>query len=408
MATMLLSTHGTNGDVLSFVRLGAELAERGHDVTIATHARYAPTVRAADIELVPIDTEDEYVRYLADARDMLDARVGSPRLPDLLGHYQRNDLFGQLRREVEAAVARHRAGATVLVGRHTSGLATLIAAELLGAPSVWVAMTPAQQLLLPVQVHLHRSALAAGIDAVRADFGLAPVDDWAAWMSGADRQLGLWPRWFDKAGPPTVEAVEPVGFLLNDAAESGDLPPEVERILADPSGPPVLVAASSGQMLWEPFYAAALYACRRVGRPVILVSPHLDALPDPLPAGVRWFPRLPYRDLVPRVAAVIHHGGIGTLGRCIAAGVPQVVLAHSFDQPDTGARLQRCGVARFLPSTRWAPETAAELLTEVLTDARYAERSRRFGATVDPTTTATRAAERIEALLAPSPEPVDR
>jgi rhamnosyltransferase subunit B len=399
---MLLGTHGTNGDVLSFVRLGAALAERGHEVTITTHARYAPAVRAAGIELVPLDTEQEYVRYLADAREMLDARVGSAQLPDLLGHYRRNDLFGQLRREVEAAVARHRPGATVLVGRHTSGLATLIAAELLGAPSVWVAMTPAQQLLLPVQVHLHRSALAAGIDAVRADVGLPPVDDWAAWMGGADRQLGLWPQWFDRAGPATTDAIAPVGFLLTDAAESGELPPEVERILTDPAGPPVLIAASSGQMLWEPFYAAALHACRRVGRPVILVSPHPDALPDPLPAGVSWFPRLPYRDLVPRVAAVIHHGGIGTLGRCLVAGVPQLVLAHSFDQPDTGARLQRCGVARFLPSTRWAPEAAAELLTELLTDARYRERSRRFGATVDSSATAARAAERIESLCRPA------
>ncbi|MEV7230244.1 nucleotide disphospho-sugar-binding domain-containing protein [Polymorphospora sp. NPDC051019] len=398
MATVVLTTHGTNGDVLSFVQLGRALAGRGHDVTIATHARYGPTARAAGIGFVALDTEQEYVRYLADARDMLDARVGSASLPDLRGHYERNNLFGQIRREVEVVAARHRPGETVVVGRHTSGLSALIAAEAFGVPAVWVAMTPAQHLLLPVQAHVHRTELAAGVDAVRADFGLPPVTDWPAWMSGADRQIGLWPKWFDAAGPPTPAGVDRVGFLLNDAAESGE-PPAVLTDLLAAGEPPVLVAASSGQMLWEPFYAAALAACRRAGRRVVLVSPHPESLPDPLPPEVTWFPRLPYREVVPHMAAVIHHGGIGTLGRCLVSGVPQLVLAHSFDQPDTGARLQRLGVARWLPSTRWDPDLAGELLVELLAEPRYAERSRRFGAAVDIAATAAAACASIESVL---------
>jgi len=399
MGTMTLTTHGTNGDVLSFIRLAQALASRGHDVTVTTHARYAATAAAAGVGFAAIDTEREYAGYLADAGSILDARVGSAELPDLRGHYERNRLFDQIRYEVEVAAARHRPGETVLVGRHTTGLSTLIAAELLGAPSVWVAMTPAQHLLLPVQTHVHRTALADGIDKVRAGFGLAPVADWDAWMGGADATLGLWPGWFDKAGPTTAGAVTPVGFLLNDAAESGPLPPELRALLAAAEEPPVLVAASSGQMLWEPFYAAALHACRRAGRRIVLVSPHPETLPTPLPADVTWFPRLPYRDAVPHMAAVIHHGGIGTLGRCLVSGVPQLVLAHSFDQPDTGARLERCGVARWLPSTRWDPSLAADRLSDLLTDPRYTQRARRFGATIDPSATASAMAGRIEALM---------
>ena len=399
MGTMTLTTHGTNGDVLSFIRLAQALAARGHDVTVTTHALYAETAAAAGVGFAAIDTEREYAGYLADARSILDARVGSAELPDLRGHYERNRLFDQIRYEVEVAAARHRPGETVLIGRHTTGLSTLIAAELLGAPSVWVAMTPAQHLLLPVQTHVHRTALADGIDKVRAGFGLPPVADWDAWMGGTDATLGLWPGWFDKAGPTTAGAVTPVGFLLNDAAESGPLPGRLRTLLAETEEPPVLVAASSGQMLWDPFYASALHACRRAGRRIVLVSPHPETLPDPLPDDVTWFPHLPYRDAVPHMAAVIHHGGIGTLGRCLVSGVPQLVLAHSFDQPDTGARLERCGVARWLPSTRWAPSLAADRLSDLLTDPRYTERSRRFGATIDPSATASGTARRIEALI---------
>ena len=43
--------------------------------------------------------------------------------------------------------------------------------------------------------------------------------------------------------------------------------------------------------------------------------------------------RNPFRWLVPRSAALVHHGGIGTLSQGLAGGVPQVVMPMGFDQP---------------------------------------------------------------------------
>jgi rhamnosyltransferase subunit B len=66
MATMLLVSHGTDGDVLPFVGLGRLLAGRGHEVTVLTHAPYADVVGRAGLGFVAIDTEPEYERQLAD------------------------------------------------------------------------------------------------------------------------------------------------------------------------------------------------------------------------------------------------------------------------------------------------------------------------------------------------------
>jgi UDP:flavonoid glycosyltransferase YjiC (YdhE family) len=391
-------THGTNGDVLPMVRLAGGLAERGHRVTVLTHAVYAETARAAGVAFVPIDTPDEYAHYIADARRILLERVGSPSPPDLLAHYERTNLFGQLRLEVSTILERAADGDTVVVGRHTSGLSALIAAEALGAPSVWVAMTPAQHLLLPVTEYLHRTALREPLDGIRAGYGLPPVADWHAFLDGATVHIGLWPNWFDAAGPRTPERVARVGFLLNDAAESGPVPPDAADLAAgDPR--PVLIACSSGQMLLDEFYAAAVHACRRAGREAILVCRYRDLLPERLPDGLHWFDRLPYRGLMPRVAAVIHHGGIGTIGRALASGVPQLVLAHSFDQPDTGARLRRCGLGEWLPSTRWEPDAAADLLAQLLDDPAYRARAARIRSTVDSEAALTAACRRIEELV---------
>jgi UDP:flavonoid glycosyltransferase YjiC (YdhE family) len=45
----------------------------------------------------------------------------------------------------------------------------------------------------------------------------------------------------------------------------------------------------------------------------------------------------------------MHHGGVGTLAQALAAGVPQLVVPHGWDQFDNAVRLRRLGVARSRP-----------------------------------------------------------
>ncbi len=116
-------------------------------------------------------------------------------------------------------------------------------------------------------------------------------------------------------------------------------------------------------MLNEAFYASALKAVGGLpGRAV--VTPYPELLPTPLPEGVRWFDRLPFDQVVPKVRAVVHHGGIGTLTRALMAGTPQLVLADGADRPDNAARLAKLGLAKWLPPGKW-PE-AGEHLRELL------------------------------------------
>ena len=47
---------------------------------------------------------------------------------------------------------------------------------------------------------------------------------------------------------------------------------------------------------------------------------------------------------MPQTAAVIHHGGIGTLAAAARVGIPQLMLAYGADWPDNGHRLAALGV----------------------------------------------------------------
>ncbi|WP_239161300.1 glycosyltransferase [Acrocarpospora phusangensis] len=388
---MLMSTQGTDGDVLPFIRLGGELRRAGHDVTLFSHAPFAERAARAGLDFVAVDTDAGYARHMADTTALIGTRDLS--WADL---FRRHGLYGQLAWEVREMAARHRPGDTVLIGRHTSTFSVRFAAELLGAPAVWVALSPSQLMLVGMAVHSCRTQLAPGMDTVRRDLGLNPVTDWRAWFREVDLELGLWPEWFDEAGLRTPARVVRTGFVVPDESPGETLPAAAEELLAER---PVLLTGGTSRMQDRGFYEAAVGGC--AGRRVMLVARHADLLPDPLPGGMTWFPRLPFREVVPKVSALVHHGGVGTLTRGLAAGVPQVILADTVDRPDNAARLAGAGLAAWLPSSRWNPGEVSAAVAAAVADTGYLERCRKITGDLDPAAGPAEARIRIEHLVGP-------
>jgi UDP:flavonoid glycosyltransferase YjiC (YdhE family) len=353
---MLVVTHGTDGDVVPFVRLGRTLREAGHDVTLLTHAPYESSARRAGLDFVATDTSDEYERQLADTAVLLTGH--GPRR--WLDFYENNGLFEQILLEYREIAARHVPGRTVVIGRHTSAISALMAAEGLGVPTAWLALSPVQIMGARGARHLYATTLSAGLQRVRSAARLGPVQDWTAWLESADLELGLWPAWFDRAGVRSPAGVRLTGFPLAD-----DRPralPAAARELLDGPVRPVLVTGGTGRMLHPRFYKSAVEGCRRAGRPTLLVVPYRGLVPEPLPANVRWFPSLPFHEVMPKVGTLVHHGGIGTAARALAAGAHQVILAHGVDRPDNAERLEALGLARWLPVGKWDANRIAELI----------------------------------------------
>ncbi|GAA3194212.1 glycosyltransferase [Actinocorallia longicatena] len=355
MGTKLLVTHGTDGDVLPFVRLGSLLRERGHDVTVITHAPYGPAIERRGLGFVAIDTEAEYERQLADTAPLL----AGNRLDRWRGFYERNGLFGQITAEYEAIAERHVPGGTVVIGRHTSALSALMAAEGLGAPAVWAAVSPIQIMAERPARHLYATALKSGLAGVRAAAGLDPVTPWGR----PDLQLGFWPGWFDEAGARSSGTLL-TGFPLADD-RSFPVPPAAAELLQGPV-PPIVVTGGTGRMMHPAFYERAVAGCAEAGLPALLVVRHRDLVPRPLPQNVHWVPALPFHSALAGAGAILHHGGIGTIARALVSGTPQVILAHGVDRPDNAERLAASGLAGWLPAASWRPDLIAALLHEAV------------------------------------------
>jgi UDP:flavonoid glycosyltransferase YjiC (YdhE family) len=71
---------------------------------------------------------------------------------------------------------------------------------------------------------------------------------------------------------------------------------------------------------------------------------------------------------------MVHHGGIGTTAQALAAGIPQLVIPFSHDQPDNAARIERLGVGRSLSPKAFQAPTAAKVLAELLNSPEVAVR----------------------------------
>ncbi|SMO36666.1 nucleotide disphospho-sugar-binding domain-containing protein [Propioniciclava tarda] len=88
----------------------------------------------------------------------------------------------------------------------------------------------------------------------------------------------------------------------------------------------------------------------------------------------------PHDWLCPRSAGVVHHGGAGTTGAGVVAGVPALVVPFAVDQPFWGARLAALGVGpQPIPRRRLTAENLAAALVSLRDDADQRRRASELG-----------------------------
>jgi UDP:flavonoid glycosyltransferase YjiC (YdhE family) len=195
-------------------------------------------------------------------------------------------------------------------------------------------------------------------------------------MHSPQRIIGLFPEWYAPPQPDWPAHARQTGFPLYDEGEVQQLSPEAETFLAE--GPnPIVFTPGSGMQHAHRFFAASVEACRRLGRRGALLTPFAEQIPDGLPDGVRHFAYLPFSRALPHAAALVHHGGIGTMSQALAAGVPQLITPYAFDQPDTAARIRRLGVGDAIQPRSYNAETATAALKRLLSSDAAAVEARK-------------------------------
>jgi rhamnosyltransferase subunit B len=145
------------------------------------------------------------------------------------------------------------------------------------------------------------------------------------------------------------------------------------------------------------FYEVSVETAKRLGHRAVLIGANgKDG------AGTREIlalPYVPYSEVFPKAAAIVHQGGSGTTGQALRAGRPMLIVPYGWDQPDNGARVQRTGAGLCLPRTKYSAESAAEALSRLLKELSFGERATEVGAQVQDENGLVGACEAIARVL---------
>ena len=155
------------------------------------------------------------------------------------------------------------------------------------------------------------------------------------------------------------------GFPFYDKLEPGQgMSPDLRRFMDAGPAPVVFTLGSSAVFDAGSFYRESVEAVKRMGiRAVLLIGTDpRNRSAEPLPDSVFAADYAPYSELLPRAAATVHQGGIGTTAQALRSGRPMIVVPWSHDQPDNGMRIVRLGTGRVIPRSKYR---AARLETEL-------------------------------------------
>ena len=412
---VLIAVVGSAGDVHPSIAIAQALQRRGHAVSIATNPYFAPLLERVGLPLVPVGTVDQFDEAL--------------NLPGLWTEFGGIRFLGRAAEAVTAemyrTVEREATGGAVVVA-HPLAFGARIAHETLAVPLVTVHLAPAsfwsidespvptntlsainrlpralRRLLFAGADRYMDRLVAPPINRFRAELDLPPVRHIGSrWWHSPQRVIGMFPDWFAAPQADWPPRTALTGFPLYDESGVSPVPADLDAFLDDAAAagaPPILFLPGSGNLQARRFFAAAVDACQRLDRRGVLLTRYPEQLPAPLPGNVHHAAYAPLSAVLPRAAALVHHGGIGTAAQALAAGRPQLVMPMAFDQPDNAARLARLGVARILTPSRFNGARVAREITALLDSRTIAARCAAVARRLDGGNPLDRTCELIEA-----------
>ncbi|MHA6765410.1 glycosyltransferase [Streptacidiphilus sp. PAMC 29251] len=176
----------------------------------------------------------------------------------------------------------------------------------------------------------------------------------------------------------------------------------------DPGRRHVLVTVGTLALdLAQEFHARVIEALRPLGDSVQAIVAAPDGTVVDAPGHVLVRPRVPVLELMPRLDAVVSHGGLNTVCEALAHGVPLVVAPIKGDQPINAAQVAAAGAGRRVRFASVRPKPLREDLLAVLDDPSYRAAAGRIRDSFAAAGGAPAAARHLEAVLI-SPDPYSK
>lgn len=398
---VLLFGFGSRGDVQPYIALGKGLQQAGYDVTVAAGANFGGWIAREGLGFDPIQVDIEAEMQTDVGKNWLSAS----------SHNAMAELR-QMRRMVDTAARTVGADIAGMIDRYDAFISGVLTVDALAAActargkrvvnglmSPW---TPTRSGAAGMQASLPtRDSIINYVTGYVVEWMMAGV---LAPPSRELRRLLHLPPPTRKAflrawnRTPTLIGISPLvlppppdwgdhlhvtGYWFLDAPADWQPDPRLTAFLTAGDAPIYIGFGSMSSRDPEATLRLILGAVAQTGKRAIIHSGWAGLRAETLPDKVYLLDHAPHDWLFPRMAGVIHHGGAGTTGAGVRAGVPSAVIAHIGDQPYWGRRLHELGVgAAPIRRHQLTVDNLSTLIDTLTSDPGLRERAADLGARI--------------------------
>ncbi len=409
---------GSRGDVQPYVALGAGLVRAGHRVRILTHENFQGMVQSGGMELRPLRGDVEQLLKEGRFQDSL----------------EKGDMIKILRVMQEETTRRGRdgiidalpacEGAEMLIGGMSALGGGLALSEKFKIPFVQaypfpftptgafpsVMVNTTRRLPGPINWMTHVFAqqmfwqtLRGGDQVVRKEvLGLPQLPLLGPFSRMAKQRMPVLYGYSEQVIPRPADwpdYIDVTGFWFLDPPADWVPPAALVDFLR--AGPPPVYIGFGSMSSRDPEQTAALVlaALRRTGQRGVIQSGWGGLKTADLPDNVFLAGNLLHSWLFPQMAAVVHHGGVGTTAAGLRAGVPSVLIPFFGDQPFWGNRVAALGVGPApILRAQLTEERLAAAITQAVSDEAMRRRAQALGKRICAEDGVARAVAFIERL----------
>lgn len=174
------------------------------------------------------------------------------------------------------------------------------------------------------------------------------------------------------------ESVHITGYWFSADERDWKPEPKLRKFLENGPAPIAVVFGSTSTSKLAGIHRKVIEALKITGQRGIILGtePRESASPD-----IYWHNKyIPYTWLFEKAGAVIHHGGAGTTGKALRAGIPSIILPFTSDQPFWGRQVYKLGAGpKPLAPNRFSAAQLSRLLNTVIYKKDLTAKASRIG-----------------------------
>lgn len=353
---MRISIHtlGTRGDVQPYIALARGLARHGHEVRLAGPAQFERFVSEKGIPFVPLPGEFLSLLDTPEGKAAVAGGQGFSAGFKLLKHVR-----PLMRRLLDADWAAARAFRPDLFVYHPKSIAAPHIAQCMGIKAILASplpgFTPTSAFptpMLPFSSLGPFNKVSHQLAIRGADFLFGKViKEWRHLSLGLTRGTAVAPaatlyaysRYVVPVPNDWNERVLVSGYWFLDDGASWHMPPDLASFLADGDKPIYVGFGSMPGIDPQRLAREVIDGLSRAGKRGLLATGGGALEMKSVPDHVHVISAAPHDQLFKHVSAALHHGGAGTTGASLRAGLPTIICPFFGDQPFWARRVAHLG-----------------------------------------------------------------